>query len=308
MRKRNFISRGIFVGALACVLVPAFATAGLCSLVRGGRGWCKDNGCAKTGVHCVPILDSGYVVDCKCRKRGGRSVVVGANAEIPGGGYMFDGSVLMLGGVPVGDTYDYDSGTQNPGDPVVGAVLMVPDLLSTGLKTFDDGVFHFDYYAFENFSGDPLELVSDDLVVVSAAFDELAYIPSSQSWTVLLDLNRQYNNVIGSPTLQKIESIDQSDANAFPSVVLASADDALAQTNGFTTPHNGNLAPSVFGLDILFWCPGDWNGDGTINTLDVLAFLNDWAAGDEAADINGDEVVNTLDVLAFLNAWTAGCD
>ena len=58
---------------------------------------------------------------------------------------------------------------------------------------------------------------------------------------------------------------------------------------------------------IVYDCLGDWNGDGSVNTLDVLAFLNDWAAGNLDADINGDGAVNTLDVLAFLNAWNAGC-
>jgi cytochrome c peroxidase len=59
------------------------------------------------------------------------------------------------------------------------------------------------------------------------------------------------------------------------------------------------------------WAAGDskadFNGDGTVNTLDVLAFLNDWNAGDEGADINEDGDVNTLDVLAFLNNWNAEC-
>ncbi|MFG0242706.1 MAG: GC-type dockerin domain-anchored protein [Phycisphaerales bacterium JB054] len=55
------------------------------------------------------------------------------------------------------------------------------------------------------------------------------------------------------------------------------------------------------------YCEGDWNGDGTANTLDVLAFLNDWNAGDAGADVNEDGDINTLDVLAFLNAWNAGC-
>ena len=54
-------------------------------------------------------------------------------------------------------------------------------------------------------------------------------------------------------------------------------------------------------------CPADFNGDGQINTRDVLAFLNAWAAGDPAADFNGDDQINTLDVLAFLNAWNTGC-
>ena len=54
-------------------------------------------------------------------------------------------------------------------------------------------------------------------------------------------------------------------------------------------------------------CRADWNGDGAVNTQDVLAFLNDWAAGNSSADVNGDGSVNTQDVLAFLNLWTAGC-
>ena len=54
-------------------------------------------------------------------------------------------------------------------------------------------------------------------------------------------------------------------------------------------------------------CTADFNGDGSVNTLDVLAFLTAWAAGDPAGDFNGDGTINSQDVLAFLNAWSAGC-
>lgn len=54
-------------------------------------------------------------------------------------------------------------------------------------------------------------------------------------------------------------------------------------------------------------CPADFNNDGTVDTLDVLAFLNAWASHSSGADFNEDGVVNTLDVLAFLNAWVPGC-
>lgn len=72
-----------------------------------------------------------------------------------------------------------------------------------------------------------------------------------------------------------------------------------------TTTFVGDLRLSATGG--LAACPGDFNGDGVVNTLDVIAFLNAWAAGDSSADVNGDGVVNTLDVIAFLNAWAAGC-
>ena len=64
---------------------------------------------------------------------------------------------------------------------------------------------------------------------------------------------------------------------------------------------------TVLRIDAGTGCAADFNGDGAVNTIDVLAFLNAWSAGDSSADFNGDGSVNTLDVLAFLNAWSAGC-
>ncbi len=54
-------------------------------------------------------------------------------------------------------------------------------------------------------------------------------------------------------------------------------------------------------------CTADFNGDGTVDTRDVLAFLNAWTSGDARADVNGDGTIDTRDVLAFLNLWNAGC-
>ncbi|MFG0259003.1 MAG: PQQ-dependent sugar dehydrogenase [Phycisphaerales bacterium JB041] len=54
-------------------------------------------------------------------------------------------------------------------------------------------------------------------------------------------------------------------------------------------------------------CPGDFNGDGEVDSRDVLAFLNEWAAGDVSGDFNGDGQIDTRDVLSFLNAWTSDC-
>ncbi|MBC6953865.1 MAG: hypothetical protein DWB46_06725 [Leptolyngbya sp.] len=55
------------------------------------------------------------------------------------------------------------------------------------------------------------------------------------------------------------------------------------------------------------FCPADFNQDGSVNTLDLLAFLNAWTANDPNGDFNGDGTWNTLDVLAFLNAYNAPC-
>ena len=55
-------------------------------------------------------------------------------------------------------------------------------------------------------------------------------------------------------------------------------------------------------------CQADFDGDGTVTTLDFLAFLNAWNAMDGSADMDENGEVNTQDVLVFLNAFTAGCD
>ena len=52
-------------------------------------------------------------------------------------------------------------------------------------------------------------------------------------------------------------------------------------------------------------CEADVNGDGVVDPLDLLAFLNLWVPRDPEADWNGDGVVNTLDVVEFLRSWVS---
>ena len=77
---------------------------------------------------------------------------------------------------------------------------------------------------------------------------------------------------------------------------------------GYTdgTPYPG-YTPGEITLAWTYPCDADFNADGTVNTLDVIAFLNAYVAADPAADFNGDTVVNSLDFILFLNTWTAGC-
>lgn len=56
-------------------------------------------------------------------------------------------------------------------------------------------------------------------------------------------------------------------------------------------------------------CIADYNRDGTVNTQDFLAFMNDFTGSTNVGnpDVNGDTKVDSLDFLAFLNAFVAGC-
>ncbi|MBK7404878.1 MAG: hypothetical protein IPJ41_09655 [Phycisphaerales bacterium] len=54
-------------------------------------------------------------------------------------------------------------------------------------------------------------------------------------------------------------------------------------------------------------CAADFNGDGSVDTRDVISYLNAWSIKDGSADTNGDGVVDTRDFIAYLNLWTTGC-
>lgn len=75
------------------------------------------------------------------------------------------------------------------------------------------------------------------------------------------------------------------------------------------TADTGNGKPPIIDMGAFEFqpCLADFNGDGVVNTLDVLSFLNAWGVQDPRADINGDGIINTLDIVAFLNAWVVGC-
>jgi len=55
-------------------------------------------------------------------------------------------------------------------------------------------------------------------------------------------------------------------------------------------------------------CPGDLNGDGVVDSADLLLLLNAWgdchaAPANCPADLNGDGVVDSADLLLLLGAW-----
>ena len=54
-------------------------------------------------------------------------------------------------------------------------------------------------------------------------------------------------------------------------------------------------------------CVPDWNEDGTVNSQDFLAYLNDWVIDEPEADLTEDGNVDTRDFLVFMNLWVAGC-
>ncbi len=53
-------------------------------------------------------------------------------------------------------------------------------------------------------------------------------------------------------------------------------------------------------------CPGDIDGNGIVNLLDLQIYLSWFINGNSFADIDGDGVVDFLDLLAYRGIWTPG--
>ncbi|HZW09830.1 MAG TPA: GC-type dockerin domain-anchored protein [Phycisphaerales bacterium] len=54
-------------------------------------------------------------------------------------------------------------------------------------------------------------------------------------------------------------------------------------------------------------CAGDFDDDGSVDTRDLIAYLNAWASEDAAADCDGNGAIDSRDMICFLNAWNEGC-
>lgn len=63
----------------------------------------------------------------------------------------------------------------------------------------------------------------------------------------------------------------------------------------------------VNGVTVDVVCPGDQNNDGSLSGADFNAFLSNFTAGSNLADINGDGSLSGADFNGWLGAFSAGC-
>lgn len=66
------------------------------------------------------------------------------------------------------------------------------------------------------------------------------------------------------------------------------------------------IPPALACPAVLTSCPGDLNGDGVVNTVDLQLFFEWYLNGDLAADVNGDGVLNFADIIFFRILWQPG--
>ncbi len=82
---------------------------------------------------------------------------------------------------------------------------------------------------------------------------------------------------------------------------------SMTNIPGVPTPVYSNPAIVVIRVDDVGCGVADFNFDGTLNFLDVSAFLAAFQVEDTSADLNEDGLFNFLDVSAFLGAFQTGC-
>jgi len=98
-----------------------------------------------------------------------------------------------------------------------------------------------------------------------------------------------YNKNSFSAQIKNLDNINKINPNLIKFVKKADSNTSKSEDEG-----KGNYLQ----------CPeADFNGDGEINTLDVLAFLNAWGDEDPDTDMNFDEEYTQEDLDIFLAIW-----
>ena len=71
---------------------------------------------------------------------------------------------------------------------------------------------------------------------------------------------------------------------------------------------SGDTGIAIFDTRTCLPCsPVDFASFGTLDFLDINAFVAAFLASDQAADLNGDGGFDFLDINAFVSAFLAGC-
>lgn len=196
---------------------------------------------------------------------------------------------------------------------------------SVALRFIPDRDYTLDRLSMWIMSND-FEGPSGEIVNVTIRTDDASGGTSVPGDTILEAFEVATSAVGWDPVLETVESSEHpvlkagerywlvlmSDAEPLFNPVWAWASTGLAfmsNTSGDQTEWQagGDSAAAACIIEGTPVCRADFDGNGSVNTLDFIAFLNAFNSGDERADFDGNGTINTLDFLAFLNAFNTGC-
>jgi len=97
--------------------------------------------------------------------------------------------------------------------------------------------------------------------------------------------------------------IDAGNNEAIPEEITIDLDGNSRLVDDPATEDTGYGEPPIVDMGAYEFQVGDINGDGKVNTDDLLLLLAAWGEPGGPADINGDGIVNTADLLILLANW-----
>jgi hypothetical protein len=204
-----------------------------------------------------------------------KSVVDGVKidaADVPGDGRFLVGHLVTDNG---NGTWRYEYAIQNLNSHRSGNSFRVP--VPAGVTITNAGFKDIDYH-----SGDPFDPTDWSISTSGGAV----------TWTGGDFATNLNGNALRFATLYNF----WFDADRPPTDVGA--------TIGLFRPGTGTtVAASVFGPSAPPSTPGDFNGDGLVDGLDLGVMLSQWGT-DGSADLNGDGLVDGSDLGMLLANWT----
>ena len=178
------------------------------------------------------------------------------------------------------------------GPPGIGTVV-AGDLINNRM---DEATYAGAYRTDESSPTDESRFIQDlelDLLGMPA-------LPSGSYW---LEIALVGDARYGTPTLIN-SPWPSADDNA---VVYDAATDTWDSVIDGQSQLPLSLCFSFFAGDSPSECDADFDGDGTIDTRDFLAYLSAWLVDDVLTEWDQNGVIDTRDVIAFLREWAGGC-
>ena len=116
------------------------------------------------------------------------------------------------------------------------------------------------------------------------------------------DLGGDWRVTAGSPC------IDAGDNDAVPMSLKSDLDGNERFVDDPSTADSGMGKAPIVDMGAFEYqgltCPGDFNDDSTVDTIDLLQLLGAWGACEDCPeDLSGDQTVDTIDLLDLLGQW-----
>lgn len=243
----------------------------------------------------------------------GTTAVVGAyhdddNGDRSGSAYIFD----TTSGQQIAKLLPSEGAAEDE----FGSSVSISDttVIVGASKYGDNGIESGAAFVFDKITGQQIaKLLPDD----GATFDLFGYSVAISGTTAVVGAFRHDSNgngndsgsayIFDTTTGQQIAKLLPSDSFSLDLFGISVAiNGTTAIVGSYLDDDNGIASGSayVFSTGICF---ADLSGDGTLDSVDVSAFLTAYNAQDPTADFNADGSFNFFDVSAFIEAYLNGC-